>query len=263
MLKRKVNLDADIIVERSIPLSIDFSNVSFKTLERYYERGQELFMGCGEISLTDYYKKNNIPYVLFEKSYKSRKYSWDDLNYYIEALDDPKVTTLMNRLKDYFLYCPASTKYHNSYFGGLLDHVVSVVSKLADLVKTYLGEDSESPAYKSLLKCALLHDVGKLGVVNSKFDRPAHYYLVNTSGDQSKEPFISNKKLVNMPHELRSLYIIHNAGISLTEEEYQAIFYHAGLYMPGFRELVQTPSKTQYLMHAADNLSAQVLESDH
>lgn len=259
----KAKNEVDVIKERLKPIEIDFNNVSYKKLAGYYERGKELFDRCGEMNLTNYYKKNNIPYVIFEKSEKSSKYSWDDLYYYIEDLGDPKVTTLLTKLKDYLLYCPASTKYHGSYFGGLLDHIVSVVSKLGDLVRTYHNEDSESPTYKSLLKCALLHDLGKLGVVNSKYDYPAHYYLVNSSGDQTKEPFISNKKLVSMPHELRSLYIIHNAGISLTEAEYQAIFYHAGMYMPGFRELVQNPSKTQYLMHAADNLSAQVLESDH
>lgn len=261
MSKSKAGLS--IISERLKSISIDFSNISYKALSGYYERGKELYEGCGEISLTEYFKKNTIPYVLFQKSEKSRKHSWDDLYYYIDILGDPKVTALMNRLKDYFLYCPASTKYHNSYFGGLLDHVVSVVSKLAGLVEIYLNADSESQTYKSLLKCALLHDLGKLGVVNSKSDKPAHYYIVNTKGDQDKEPFTTNKNLVSMPHELRSLFIIHNAGISLTEEEYQAIFYHAGMYMPGFIDLVRNPSKTQYIMHAADNLSAQVLESDH
>lgn len=149
--------------------------------------------------------------------------------------------------------CPSSTKYHGSYPGGLIDHSLSVAllsKNLAITTKTY------NAFIESLTFCALVHDLGKLGSLDEDF------YLINPDAQKrGKEPYIVNTKLVSMPHELRTLYWLEMLGVNnLTEEEYQAIFFRAGPYTPGYLDQVRKESALLVLLHSADNISAKIME---
>jgi HD superfamily phosphohydrolase YqeK len=161
---------------------------------------------------------------------------------------------ILEKNRDRIEKCPSSTKYHGCFPGGLVDHSLSVANiaeTLAINTKTY------NVFIESLTFCALVHDLGKLGSLDEDF------YLTNPDEQKrEKEPYIVNTKLVSMPHELRTLYWLEKIGVNdLTEAEYQAIFYHAGPYTPGYLDCVKGESPLLILLHSADNISTKVLEA--
>lgn len=145
--------------------------------------------------------------------------------------------------------CPASHKYHGSYPGGLVDHTLEVLRIAMGLKAMSRGElDAAQLAF-----CAIVHDFGKLG------DGKQVYYLKNPDISKHKEdPYVVNRELVQIPHELRTFYWLNMYDIELDTVEYQAIFYHAGMYMPGFRECVKRPESVTHVLHFADMMASQV-----
>ena len=74
-----------------------------------------------------------------------------------------------------FFIAPASTKYHNAFKGGLVEHCLNVYYNLLNLVdmKGLKGEISE----ESIIICGLLHDLSKMNFYdyyykNEKVYRP-------------------------------------------------------------------------------------------
>ena len=156
------------------------------------------------------------------------------------------------------LYCPCSTKYHGSYNGGLLDHLLNVVNISGRLAYSLYEElENKENIFEQLMFCSLIHDLGKLGNIENDF------YLVNPDKNKrDKEPFVVNTNLVSMPHELRTLYWLDLLGINgLKEEELQAICYHAGPYAPGYLEAVRKEHPLLVLLHTADNLATKIMEA--
>jgi 23S rRNA maturation-related 3'-5' exoribonuclease YhaM len=225
-----------------------------------YKQAYKIYEGIMQVKLPQVLKiesceEKSIPYLYFSDMINKQEFTWQDIADYLLFLGDKKISALFTEIEDRFCFCPASTKYHSSYLGGLLDHTVRICKSLQAYAHAYDCSDAE---YKSLVKCALLHDLGKLGTIGRNAQ---DYYIINPdSTKQATEPFINNKNLVNMPHELRSLHIINEAHVHLTEEEIQAIFYHGGMYMPGFKEYVGNATKIQYILHSADLLSTHILE---
>lgn len=157
---------------------------------------------------------------------------------------------------DKLVRCPCSTKYHNSYSGGLLKHLLNVTSVAIDLYNIFEPNLNGKVTWNQLIFCALIHDLGKLG--NEKAD----FYLINPDeSKREKEPFIVNSEMVSIPHEIRTLYWLDHLGITgLTEEEYQAICFHAGPYTSGYMENIRKESPLLVLLHSADNLAAKIIE---
>lgn len=150
-------------------------------------------------------------------------------------------------IKNHLLECPASSKYHGAYPGGLIDHTIEVV-KIAVRLNILCGRCS----HERVVFCAVVHDLGKLG------DSDQFLYLINP--DESKrdtEPYVINKQLVDIPHELRTLYWLSIFGLGLTPVEYQAIFYHAGMYNPGFKSIRRVEPLT-HILHQADMIASQI-----
>jgi hypothetical protein len=152
--------------------------------------------------------------------------------------------------------CPASTKYHGSYAGGLLNHLILVKRLATILYRDIFGHISDSNFLGRLEFCALVHDLGKLGTKEHDF------YLVNPDEEKrNEEPFIVNTQLVSMPHELRTLYWLNTLDVTdLTEDEYQALYFHAGPYTEGYLNAVRKESPLLVLLHTADNLSTKLIE---
>jgi len=73
----------------------------------------------------------------------------------------PAIEPLLDYLEDSDFYnAPASTKYHNSYPGGLAKHSISVYRELSHL-NEYLDLNINKD---SIIICGLLHDLCKIGV---------------------------------------------------------------------------------------------------
>jgi hypothetical protein len=150
--------------------------------------------------------------------------------------------------------CPCSTKYHGCEPGGLVFHLLNVYNLAIGLYMQLKIKETQLKL-SSLKLLALVHDLGKIGNLEDDF------YLPNTGSNADKEPFKVNLNLVSISHEIRTLYWLRLLGINeLSEEELQAICYHAGPYMDGYLTAVRKESLLLVLLHTADNLSTKVLE---
>lgn len=151
-----------------------------------------------------------------------------------------------------FFTAPCSGAYHLAKEGGLAEHSLNVYNTMKELAESLCAGTSVTD--ESIILCALLHDLGKTG------DRGKPNYVPNIlkSGAKSdSKPYITNKELLYLPHEVKSV-IIAERFIELTEEEEHAIYYHNGKYTHTGCDLKETP--LQILLHMADLWASRVIE---
>lgn len=136
---------------------------------------------------------------------------------------DKLLEYLMSPQSDFF-YAPASTRFHGSYEGGLLEHSINVYHCL----KYYLDRERVKETYnlnysdESIAIVSLLHDLCKVncyvkGTRNVK-DKAGVWQQVPTYEYNDDMPY---------GHGEKSVYII-SGFMKLTREEAFAIRYHMG-----------------------------------
>lgn len=150
---------------------------------------------------------------------------------YKENIHRPGMEKLLAWLESSdFFEAPASTRFHLSRPGGLVEHSVHVYKRL---LKLYKAEKTD-PAYpgtpyiptaeemESIAICGLLHDICK-----------ADFYAVemrnrkNEQGQWEKYPFYVVNDQLPYGHGEKSVYII-SGFMKLTREEAMAIRWHMG-----------------------------------
>lgn len=130
---------------------------------------------------------------------------------------------LMSDKSDFFT-APASTRFHGSHEGGLLEHSLNVYHCLAD----YLARPRAKEVYKmeysaeSVALCALLHDICKMN-----FYKVDYRNAKNDRGEWEKVPYYTIDDRLPYGHGEKSVYII-SGYMRLTREEAFAIRYHMG-----------------------------------
>lgn len=126
-----------------------------------------------------------------------------------------------------FFESPCSGGNHLAKLGGLVEHSINVHDIAIELAETLLyGELAEEYPQESVILCALLHDVGKMG----QFGKSNYIPNILKSGKISEsKPFETNKDLIYEEHEIRSVVTI-SKFIDLTEAEQNAILHHNGLW---------------------------------
>lgn len=160
-----------------------------------------------------------------------------------------------------FYVAPASTRFHESYPGGLLEHSLKVYKQLKKLVDCYGLDVSE----ETMAIVALFHDLCKIdcyktGMKNVQDEETKSWH---------KEPYyIFDEKRKFGGHGSKSVFIVQ-FYIKLTFEEATAINCHMGpngndySCMDAYRD-----SPLAFLLHAADmaatvpglNISTQTTE---
>ncbi len=147
----------------------------------------------------------------------------------------PGVEKLMDYIrKSDFYTAPASTKYHLSCEGGLLQHSLNVLDALR-LALDYnpdtdkwdyqvAGRIADSIPEESVIIMALLHDICK-----------TYFYTTSTrnakneqTGKWEKVPFYTVKDRMPLGHGAKSAMIIKQY-MDLTNREMYAIWWHMGL----------------------------------
>lgn len=130
---------------------------------------------------------------------------------------------LLSNASDFF-EAPASTRFHGSYAGGLVEHSLNVF----DCLRHYLNRERVKETYglnfsdESIAIVSLLHDVCKIncykpGTRNVK-DENGKWQVVATYEYDDKLPY---------GHGEKSVYIL-SGYMRLTREEAFAIRYHMG-----------------------------------
>lgn len=127
-------------------------------------------------------------------------------------------------LKTDFFIAPASTRFHGSHEGGLLEHSLNVYHCLKD----YLERERTKSLYRmnyseeTIALCALLHDVCKVD-----FYKVDYRNAKNEQGVWEKVPYYTIDDRLPYGHGEKSVYII-SGFMRLTREEAFAIRYHMG-----------------------------------
>lgn len=127
-------------------------------------------------------------------------------------------------LKSDFFTAPASTRFHGSHEGGLLEHSLNVYHCLKD----YLERDRAKQIYnmnyseETIALCALLHDVCKVN-----FYKTDYRNAKNERGEWEKVPYYTIDDTLPYGHGEKSVYII-SGFMRLSREEAFAIRYHMG-----------------------------------
>lgn len=128
-----------------------------------------------------------------------------------------------------FFEAPASTRFHLSHPGGLVEHSIHVYHRLHDLFVSERQNRENDPFIElsdneeeTIAICGLLHDICK-----------ANFYAVemrnrkNEQGQWEKYPFCVVNDQLPYGHGEKSVYII-SGFMKLTREEAMAIRWHMG-----------------------------------
>jgi hypothetical protein len=137
----------------------------------------------------------------------------------------------------------ASTKYHGSYEGGLLEHSVNVTTALLDLTER-MNLKWEKPRSPYLV--GLMHDLCKIDS-----------YIKTTDG------FVWNRNQIK-GHGDKSVYLLKEFVTDLTDEEWLCIQYHMGAYMERtmWDKLAQAQKAypNVFWTHVADMIATRFME---
>lgn len=178
-------------------------------------------------------------------------------NKILDLLDDkkrkPQINKMLDSIFERFKKAPASTKtdFHNCYEGGLLDHSNIVTLKMLSDLDNY-----KSPL-NSVILTGLFHDLGKVGNKTMNFYVPAENWKM-TRGTIYEIP----QDMKILPHASRSIHILNQFDIPLTEHEFQAILYHNLLPEErGAIKYAETP--LLILLHQADAWACFVYEKSY
>ncbi|MBE7009995.1 MAG: HD domain-containing protein [Ruminococcaceae bacterium] len=136
---------------------------------------------------------------------------------------DKLLDYLCSTASDFFT-APASTRYHGSYPGGLVEHSLNVY----DCLKAYLERPRVQEIYglevepESIAIVALLHDLCKVNCY-----RESTRNVKDKNGQWTTVPFYEFNDELPYGHGEKSVYII-TGFMRLTREEAFAIRYHMG-----------------------------------
>lgn len=157
-----------------------------------------------------------------------------------------------------FFTAPASTRFHGSFEGGLVNHSVHVYTRLRLLLQSVPGAPELSDESEAVV--ALLHDLCK-----------ANFYGVelrnrkDKQGRWEKYPFYIVDEKFPYGHGEKSVFLIERF-LRLTPEEAVAIRYHMGAYDDGARgsygAAVERYPLALYL-HTADMMASHFDEVEH
>ncbi|MEZ3453413.1 MAG: HD domain-containing protein [Oscillospiraceae bacterium] len=136
---------------------------------------------------------------------------------------DKLLEYLLSDKSDFFT-APASTRFHGSYEGGLLEHSLNVYHCLKD----YLSRERAKTVYgmnyseETIAVSALLHDICKVN-----FYKVDYRNAKNDKGVWEKVPYYAIDDRLPYGHGEKSVYII-TGFMKLSREEAFAIRYHMG-----------------------------------
>lgn len=212
----------------------------------------------------------------------------------LESRPGSDIQGLLNKLhsSDFFV-APASTKYHASYEGGLVDHSLNVyynmmsLAKNKHLIKKYdlLKNEDGSVSGRTIIEgcidessiaiVALLHDFSKMNFYKKDYRNKKVYCESGSKHDNGGNfDWVTEETYSIIPVEERFLYGNHEETsefmirkfIPLTYEESTAILHHHyslsydSIKDPGIISQIYDRYPIACLLHVADVISCNIDE---
>jgi len=190
------------------------------------------------------------------------------LNYidtYISSPRKEKLIEFYKKHEEEFTLMPASHKkaYHNAFPGGYIDHVNRVTEGALALNKVWIEFGAEQNyTIEELVFSAINHDLGKLG------DEDNYAHQPSTDEWRKKnlgEMYKFNDALAYMSVPERSIKLLVDNDIKLTQNEWLSILLHDGLYDPANERYLKTympelkpRTSLVYIVHQADLMASRV-----
>ena len=136
---------------------------------------------------------------------------------------DKLLEYLLSAQSDFFI-APASTRFHGSYEGGLLEHSINVYNCLKDYLERPRVKEDYRLEYsdESIAIVSLLHDLCKVNCYKAGTRN-----VKDASGVWQQVPTFEYADDMPYGHGEKSVYII-SGFMKLTREEAFAIRYHMG-----------------------------------
>lgn len=176
-----------------------------------------------------------------------------------------KLVELYRDHQERLMLMPASgnINYHNCFPGGYVDHVIRVVNCALELNRVWTSLGAEIDFTKEeLVFAALNHDLGKMGT------EQAEQYIPNPSDWHRKNQgkmYTNNPANAFMVVPDRSLKLLADRGIAVTDSEWFGIKLHDGMYEEAnkayyvnFNPDSALRSNLPYLLHHADMLASRI-----
>ena len=158
-----------------------------------------------------------------------------------------------------FFTAPASTRFHGSYEGGLIEHSLNVYECLCDFVKRPRFRDKYGFSFseESLAIVALLHDICKTNFYKTEMRN------VKKNGVWTTVPYYTIEDNLPYGHGEKSVYIA-SGYMRLTRDEAFAIRYHMG-YSSEFEDIRNVSKAFEmfplaFAVHVADSESTYYVE---
>ena len=168
---------------------------------------------------------------------------------YFDGEQHTNIMLLFEHFDDRMENAPASGRpnYHNCFRGGWLDHTIRVIETSLDMKNQFikLGVKVDSSDSEVVL-AALFHDLGKLGDLNES------YYVVQTDEwrrNKLNEWYTYNNKLEPFSVTDRSLYILQQFNITLTDSVWKAIKLSDGMFDKGNEDLYRRSTDSRNILH--------------
>lgn len=163
-----------------------------------------------------------------------------------------------------FFVEPASTQYHGSYDGGLVDHSINVYYCILDELKFIYGKDWQKKySLESATIVSLLHDICKIG----RYVKGTRNVKTESGVWQTIDCYKYNDNYFTMGHASLSIHRIEKF-MKLTDEEAQAIYWHMGAFdvsnYSSIRDLSEAYSRNTlaFALHRADMAATHLWENE-
>lgn len=152
-----------------------------------------------------------------------------------------------------FYTCPASTKFHGAYSGGLLEHSLNVYDEYKRLIAVYPELDIPE---ESIIIMTLFHDLCKVNLY-----KPEKRNRKNENGQwETYDGFVKQEKFCYGGHGSKSVFLLQNY-IKLLPEEAVAINCHMSCWDGNTsvgEAFAQFPAA--WLLHVADESATYLVE---
>lgn len=135
-----------------------------------------------------------------------------------------KLLDFLENKSDFFT-CPASTRYHNAFEGGLLRHSLNVYKCLCAYMERQRVKDEYglTASDETIAVVALLHDICKVNFYRTSYRNAKN----EKTGQWEKVPYYEIHDTLPYGHGEKSVYMV-SGFIRLTREEAMAIRWHMG-----------------------------------